>query len=137
MHHDSHISYVSIRPTQEVLDYISSQCLKHTPAEIYQDLQDSQIPGADEVVQYQVYYQWQCANSKMWKRDNDPFVSASKFIDELGPKYQHSIYTSGNLRGLAIYIRGTMTALVSKARELVIDATYGTNNSGKRLKLEI
>ncbi|KAI0991466.1 hypothetical protein K3495_g16721, partial [Podosphaera aphanis] len=65
----------------------------------------------------------------MWKRDNDPFVSASKFIDELGPKYQHSTYTSSNLRGLAIYIRGTMTALVSKARELVIDATYGTNNS--------
>ncbi|KAI0991919.1 hypothetical protein K3495_g16268, partial [Podosphaera aphanis] len=49
------------------------------------------------------------------------------------PKYQHSIYTSGNLRGLAIYIRGTMTTLVSKARELVIDATYGTNNSGMSL----
>ena len=67
-------------------------------------------------MQHQVYYQWQQANSSVWQRDPDQFVSAFKFLAENGNKYRCAELKSGNLRGLAIYICGTMFALKSKAK---------------------
>ena len=67
----------------------------------------------------------------IWRRDHDQFISTSTFLSELDSEYWHEVYTSGNIRALAIYIRGTISALVSSSKELVIDATFGTNSSGK------
>ena len=132
--HDYHTPYLDIRLSHEALEFIKSRGTGHTPAEIFRDLQSSGFPGTDLIAQHQVYYQWQCANSSIWRRDLDQFTSAIKFLCESESNYQHAVYTAGILRGLAIYIRGSMSALVSRAKELVIDATFGTNNTGKYLK---
>ncbi|KAI0998942.1 hypothetical protein K3495_g9257 [Podosphaera aphanis] len=133
LRHKYHSPYVNIRLSTAALAFVAEKCLGHTPAEIYRGLKASKLPGVDRVAEHQVYYQWQCANSSLWKCDADPVISASEFLDENRSKYQHATYLSGNLRGLALYIRGTMDALVSRAKELVIDATYGTNSSGMSL----
>ncbi|KAI0992757.1 hypothetical protein K3495_g15428, partial [Podosphaera aphanis] len=133
LRHKYHTPYVNIRLSTAAVAFAAEKCLGHTPAEIYRDLKASKLPGVDRVAEHQVYHQWQCANSSLWKRDVDPVISASEFLKEDGSKYQHATYSSGNLRGLAFYIRATMDALVSRAKELVIDATYGTNSSGMSL----
>ncbi|KAI0996068.1 hypothetical protein K3495_g12112 [Podosphaera aphanis] len=129
LRHKYHTSYVNIRLLTAALALVAEKCLGHTPAEIYRDLKASKLPGVDRAAEHQVYYQWQCANSSLWKRDVDPVISETEFLYKNGSKYQHATYSSGNLRGLAFYIRGTMDALVSRAKELLIDATYGTNSS--------
>lgn len=131
--HDYHSPYLDIRLSLEAIEFVKLRCSGHTPAEIFRDLQSSGISGADMIVQHQIYYQWQCANSSIWRRDLDQFTSANKLLIESGNKYQHAVFKEGNLRGLAIYIRSSMSVLVSKAKELVIDATFGTNNSGVKL----
>ncbi|KAI1000716.1 hypothetical protein K3495_g7484 [Podosphaera aphanis] len=69
----------------------------------------------------------------IWRRDHDQFIYTSMFLSELESEYWHEVYTSGNIRALAIYIRGTISPLVSRSKELVIDATFGTNSSGMAL----
>lgn len=130
LQHSYHIPYVDIRLSQEALEYVNSHSDDHTPAEIFRDLKSLRIPGADLIAQHQIYYQWQRANSSTWRRDADQFVSATKLLGEYERTLRHEVYFSGNLRGLAIYFNGTMSALVSGTQELVIDATYGTNSSG-------
>lgn len=44
------------------------------------------------------------------------------------------MYSFGNLNALPIYICGTMSVLVTKSKELVKDATYGTSNTGEQMK---
>ncbi|KAI0998729.1 hypothetical protein K3495_g9466 [Podosphaera aphanis] len=104
LRHKYHAPYVNIRLSTAALAFASK------------------LPGVDRVAEHQVYYQWQCANSSLWKRDADPVIPASEFLDENRSKYQHATYLSGNLRGLAFYIRGTMNALVSRAK-FVTDIT--------------
>lgn len=130
LQHSYHIPYVDIRLSQEALEYVNSHSNGHTPAEIFRDLQSSRIPGADVIAQHQIYYQWQRANSSTWRRDADQFISATKLLGEYESMLRHVVYFSGNLRGVAMYFNGAMSALVSKTKELVIDATYGTNSSG-------
>ena len=130
LQHDYHTPYTDVRLSQEALGFVNSQCMNKTPAELYRDLQASSIPGAEIVAQHQVYYQWQRANSSIWRHDSDQFLSMSKFLDLHMDLYWHETYTAGNLRAQAIYIRGTISSLVSSTQELVIDATFGTNNSG-------
>ena len=137
LQHKYHSSYVNIQLSIAALQFIISRCQHQTPAEIYRDLKTSDIPDVEKIAQHQVYYQWQIANSSLWRHDIDSFVSAVKHFNGLGRDYQHEIFTFGNLRALAIYIRSTISALVSKSQELVIDATYGTNNSGKQSKIRI
>lgn len=137
LHHKYHIPYVSIQLSQAALEFIASRSLDQTLSEIYRDLQASDIPDVENIAQHQVYYQWHRANSNLWRNDNDAFVSATKFLEGLGSNYQYEIYSSGNLRALAMYIHGTISGLVTKSKELVIDATYGTNNAGKDMKISI
>lgn len=137
LRHNYHSSYTDIQPSSAVLQFIISRCQHQTPAEIFRDLKTSDVPDVEKIAQHQVYYQWQITNSSLWQHDIDPFISAVKHLDGLGGEYRHEIFTSGNLRALAIYIRSTVSTLVSKSQELVIDATYGTNNSGKHSKIRI
>lgn len=131
LQHNYHTPYLDTRLSQEILGFVNASCLNKTPAEIFRDLLSSEIPGADMVTQHQIYYQWQLANSRAWRLDADQFISTSKFLANRETLYWHEIFTSGNLRAQAIYIRGSISALVSKTQELVIDATFGTNNSGE------
>ena len=127
--HNHHEKYVNIRLSKDVLDFISQLCSGHSPAEIYHDLQSSGLEEFGDVAQHQVYYQWQQVNASKWKFDPDPFTSASIFLtSERNIKY--AIYNCGNMRGLAVYINDSIGALRSRAKELAIDATYGTNSSG-------
>ena len=120
-----------IRLSLEALEYVNTHCADHTPAEIFNNIQSSEIPEGGKIAQHQVYYHRQRANSSIWRRDPNQFVSATKLLAEYESKHWHAIYKAGNLRGLAFYIHGTILALASRAEELVIDATFGTNNSGK------
>ena len=87
LHHKFHEHYVDIRMSQAALDFIAMN-LDHTPAQIYQDLEASSIPS-DDITEDQVYYRWRCANSSIWQRDADQFVSTANFLTEQGNTYQH------------------------------------------------
>ncbi len=133
LHHLPHSQYVDIHLTPAVLEFINARVETRTPSEIYQDLLQSRIPGIERVTENQVYYQWQQANAAMWKRDADPFVSATSLLAEREQSYGYNTYVSGRTRGFAIYIRKSMATLASEAKELAVDATYGTNNAGMQL----
>ena len=119
LHHNYHIPYVSIELSPEAKQFIELRCTNQTPAEIHRDLKVSGIPEVENVAQHQVYYQWQCANSSSWRLDVGPFVSAAKFLDKLGRKYQYATNSSGNLHAFAIYIRGTVLLIEFKIKVLV------------------
>ncbi|KAI0999358.1 hypothetical protein K3495_g8838 [Podosphaera aphanis] len=131
--HNYHPEYNDIRLSPEALEYVNTHCADHIPAEIFNNLQPSGISGGSKVAQHQVYDHWQRANSSIWRRDLNQFVSSTNLSAEFESKFWHAIYKAGNLRGLAFFIRGTIMALASRAEELVIDATFGTNNSGMSL----
>ncbi|KAI0999635.1 hypothetical protein K3495_g8562 [Podosphaera aphanis] len=128
----SHIyyeKYTDIQITPSILAFLSTRSSTKTPIEIYHELQLSRISDSDKVTQHQVSYQWHKTNISTWRRDDDPFVSATKLL-ESNNEYQNFISTAGNVRGLGIYILKTMSVLSSRAKEVAIDATYGTNSSG-------
>jgi hypothetical protein len=133
LHHLPHSPYVDIHLSPAVLEFVNERVSTRTPSEIYQDLLKSGIPGVQSVAQHQVYYQWLQANAAMWKRDADPFLSAMSLLADSREAYDHDTYTSGRTRGLAIYIRRSMSMLASETKELAMDATYGTNNAGMEL----
>lgn len=129
LRHNYHEPNINIELSQAALDFIHSCCSTKTPAEIYRDLQSSGIQGVDQIAQHQVYYKWQQGNASSWKLDADPFTSAKMDL-ETNNTCQYSIYHSGNVYGLAIYIQESINTLCNRSKELAIDATYGTNNSG-------
>jgi hypothetical protein len=133
LHHLYHAPYVDIHLSSTVLEFINARVSTCTPSEIYRDLLASEIPGIEHAAQHQIYYQWQQANSSTWQRDADQFISAMRLLADSPEKCQHTIYTSGNMRGLAIFIRDSITTLASEEKELAMDATYGTNNTGMDL----
>ncbi|KAI0994087.1 hypothetical protein K3495_g14096, partial [Podosphaera aphanis] len=133
LYHTYHTPYIDIELSDEILGFINELVATRTPAEIYQSLQDSNIPGAQRTVQHQVYYQWQQANRKNWRRDDDQVVSAIRLLEELGDKYSHEVFTTANPRALAIYIHASISNLAQNTKEIVIDATFGTNNAGMDL----
>ena len=70
-------------------------------------------------------------NSTIWRRDSDPFRSAQNLLSERSDiKSAH--YRTDNVRGLAFYISDSISTL-GQAKELAMDATYGTNNAGMDL----
>jgi hypothetical protein len=133
LYHLHHTPYVNIHLSPAALEFISARVSAHTPSEIFRDLLASGIPGVEYAAQHQIYYQWQQANASIWRHDTDPFVSAMRLLTDSAEKYSQTLYTSGNTRGLAIYICNSITALAAEAKELAIDATFGTNNSGMDL----
>ncbi|KAI0991416.1 hypothetical protein K3495_g16771 [Podosphaera aphanis] len=84
LYHTYHTPYIDIGLSDEILGFINELVATRTPAEIYQSLQYSNIPGAQRTVQHQVYYQRQQANRKNWRRDDDQVVSATRLLEELG-----------------------------------------------------
>ena len=132
-HGPYHEPFSSIALSPEAISFLSSRFEQQMmPGEAYQHLVASGLIGVEHIVQSQVYYQWKTHTSKLWKRDPDPLVSAISLLNEETNLYAHQILTSGHLRGLAIFIKASISHLQS-AQELAIDATYGTNNSALNL----
>jgi hypothetical protein len=58
------------------------------------------------------------ANSSKWRRDPNPLRSAKNML------------RNDHVRGLAFYISDAIGTLTTRAKELAMDATFGTNNAG-------
>ncbi|KAI0997184.1 hypothetical protein K3495_g11001 [Podosphaera aphanis] len=114
LYHTYHTPYIDIELSDEILGFINGLVATRTPAEIYQSLQDSNIPGAQRTIQHQV-------------------VSETRLLEELGDKYNHEGFTTANLRALAIYIHASISNLAQNTKEIAIDVTFGTNNAGMDL----
>jgi hypothetical protein len=65
MHHIYHAPYVDIQLSPDVLEFIRARIPTSTPSEIYRDLLAANISESMSAAQYQVYYQWQHANSQV------------------------------------------------------------------------
>ena len=133
--HLHHAPYANIDLDATVQDFVDTRIAESTPSQIYRDLMASDIPGTTSVTQNQVYYRWQQGNASNWRRHIDQFQSAITFLSEplATALCDTTIFTSGNLRGLALFVRESMSSLYAEAKELSMDATFGTNNTGMDL----
>lgn len=131
-HHKFHARYEQAALSPDVLEYIANRSLTSTAAEIYRDLRAQRIPGWNDTLQHQVYYRWQMSNMRTWRRDEDPFASAQKLLEEMDG-FITQVFVSDNVRAVAIYVRANIEQLSHRALELVMDETYGTNSSGNGL----
>ena len=129
IHHLHHKPYLDRSLTNEALQFIKDRLDTSTPSQIFLDLRATNIPGAQSVVQYQIYYQWRQGNKTKWCRDNDQIKSAEQLLTEC-PNVTPAILRAGNVRGIALYVRQSVAGLRGVAKELAMDATYGTNNAG-------
>ncbi len=132
LRHIYHKPYVDRQLSPAVLEFIQARNAISTPAEIYRDLQAAQPSGWELATSKQVYYQWQQLNSNLWRRDQDPVVSAKILLSEHSD-YTSATYFAANLRAIAFYIPDSINTLASNTKELVVDATFGTNNAGMDL----
>ena len=135
MKHLHHKPYVNVELDANVQDFVDTRIAESTPSQIYRDLMASDLPRAASVTQKQVYYRWQQGNALNWRRHSDQFESAMTFLSEPSATAlcDSEIFTSGNLRGLALFVRESMSSLHAEAKELAMDATFGTNNAGMDL----
>jgi hypothetical protein len=130
--HLYHAPYFDRSLSSEVVDFIQERTASSTPAAIFQELQSLRPTGWETTTEHQVYYQWQVANSSKWRRDPDPLRSAKNLLSER-PDITSAEYRVDNVRGLAFYISDTIGTLTTRAKELAMDATFGTNNAGMDL----
>ena len=71
------------------------------PAEIFRELQTARPQGWASASIYQIYYQWQLENSRIWRRDPDPLCSAQNLLSE-NTDITSCLYRVDNIRGLHI-----------------------------------
>jgi hypothetical protein len=129
LRHTFHKPYENNELSEAVLEFIQNGDRYTAPAGIFRDLQAAQPEGWESVASYQVYYQWHLANSGKWRRHSDPFLSAQSLLLER-PDIDSAIQVAANVRALVLCIKDAITVLVPRAKELVMDAIYGTNNMG-------
>ena len=135
MGHSYHTPYANVELDPAIKNFIDSRMTASTPSQIYRDLMASNLRGISSVAQYQVYYRWHQGNLSNWRRDADQFQSAITFLSESEATglCDHAVFTAGNMRGLALFVRESMSSLHSEAKELAMDATFGTNHAGMDL----
>jgi MULE transposase domain len=133
MRHAHHEPYDTPCLTPEAIRFVDSLVLTSTAAEIWRKLGKAKVPGHEDVTESQVYYRWVNANVGTWRRHQDPLVSAELLLADNNEVHNHEIFTSGNVRGLAMFLKKPMRTLASEAKELAMDATFGTNNAGMDL----
>lgn len=130
--HEWHEPYQSIRLSPEALALITSMVSTKMPAEIYREIQD--FPEAENVTRHQVYYLRQRASAGLWQRDADPMKSATILPSE-DDRYRdaYDCIPWMNVRALIFYSLEVIRKLAGSITQLVMDATYGTNNGGMDL----
>jgi hypothetical protein len=133
LQHTYHQPYEDIRLSSAVEEFIQEQSVRSTPAHIFRALQESQPSGWQTVSQAQVYNFWHRVNSGNWHRAEDPVDSAKALLSEY-KEYTTKMYYSGNMQGLAFYVSDAIRTLAPRAKELAMDATFGTNNLGMDLQ---
>ena len=131
--HQYHNPYEDNRLTPQILEFIEKRRTKSMPAEIYRELRADCTEGYDKVIQSQIYYRWQQANSALWRRNPDPMESALLLLQEQSSRCSFRRFRHKNVAGLAIYNSKTIRALAPTTLEAAMDATYGTNNAGMSL----
>ena len=129
--HDYHAPYTRLQLSPEAMIFIKERISGSTPSDIYRDLIAARIPGHELATQSQIYYQWQQNNRQTWCKHPDQFTSASLFLQN--GRHTHSNYEEGNVQGLAIYVSAAIETLANRTKELAMDATFGTNNTGSDL----
>ncbi|KAI0993378.1 hypothetical protein K3495_g14806, partial [Podosphaera aphanis] len=134
MRHTNHMPYEQIQMRSDVLAFVHEHDSTQTPSELFHNLKVSGIPGIEQVLQHQVYYQWKQQNKRFWKHDDDQFTSSKILLEKLGDSYRCEIFHEENINALAIYINASIDALKRTTAEVAIDATYGTNNAVKFLR---
>ena len=135
MVHSYHAPYINIGLTPAIQNFIDARIADLTPSMMSRDLAASGLQGIECVAQHQVYYRWQQQNASHGRRDADQFLSATMLLAEpsvTGFCDHESLY-SGNLRALVLFVRESMTALRFVAKDLAMDATFGTNHAGMDL----
>ena len=133
MEHDYHIPYTDIHLSDDIKNFIEKHCNSQSPSEIYQNIQESRVPGFKIAVQSQIYYLWHKISMKHWQRHENQIESARLLLKENERDYRTLELSVENFRGLAFYINAPIIALAAKSKELAIDATYGTNSAGCEL----
>ena len=131
LRHHQHDEYSNNQLSPEVEEFINNRVLKNTSAEIVRQMRDMEVPECNNVAEHQVYYRWSNANSRVWQRDNDPITSAFTLLKE-AQKTDHCVLHAKNAGGVVFLIPELINCL-SGAKEIAIDETYGTNNSGMGL----
>lgn len=131
IYHRYHAQYSDRRLSPEVMDFIMGR-MDSTPAEIFKELQTTRPIGWQDASEHQIYYQWHLANASKWQRDPDPLCSARNLLSER-LDVTSSEYIVDNVRALGFYINDSIRELALRAKELAMDATFGTNNAGMQL----
>ncbi|KAI0998225.1 hypothetical protein K3495_g9970 [Podosphaera aphanis] len=131
--HKYHVPYEDIHLSDEIKDIIESECPTKSPSQIYQIVQEMKVTGYEVALQPQIYYLWQKANTRHWKRNDNQFESSKLLFEEKSEEFFHLEFSVANYRGLAFYINASISTLALRTKELAIDATYGTNSAGSDL----
>lgn len=127
LRHHRHEIYQNVQSPSEVAEFVAARS-SLTASEIYRELLAAHVPGSEQVTQGQVYYMWQQGNAAQWRRDPDQFLSAEKLL--LEGQYQSRRFDVDGADALAVFIDPVIRQLTEQAKELVMDATFGTNNAG-------
>ena len=128
LQHSHHPGYRSKALSPEIIDFIDKNN-SQTPSELFGKITCSELPGSEHALSSQIYYRWHKTNSKTWRLSEDPLVSCMKYLDGKSDKYLYNFVQEGKKQAVMFYIREAMQALTG-AKELVMDATYGTNSAG-------
>src|SRR5260370_4340171 len=126
-----HAPYSDMALTPAIAEFIDARS-HSTAADIYRELMGTGMPGKDTVAKWQVFYRWQLKNEVLWRRDSDPFVSGAILLSE-AQGVSNAMFESGGpggLRMLALYVSDAISALATRTKEIVMDATFGTNSGG-------
>lgn len=128
--HEYHSPYSDIHLSEEIKTFIEDHSSFQSPTELYRNILELKVPGYKLAVQSQVYYLWHKISMKNWKRHDNQIKSAKLLLKEKDDDYFQSEFSVDNYHGLAFYIKNTISKLAKLTKELVIDATYGTNSAG-------
>ncbi|KAK9366615.1 hypothetical protein V1509DRAFT_228318 [Lipomyces kononenkoae] len=82
LRHRYHAPYMDRKLSLEAMECVRARNSFSTPAEIYRDLQAAQPCGWEFATAQQVYYQWQQANSSIWRRDPYHTRFEGRFIED-------------------------------------------------------
>ena len=58
IHHEHHRAYIDKHLSTAVLEFSRERITSSPPAEIFRDVQDSNVPGSDLATQHQAYYRY-------------------------------------------------------------------------------
>ncbi|KAJ2990392.1 hypothetical protein NUW54_g8481 [Trametes sanguinea] len=135
-HEADHLPYVDITIPTQWKEFIEQHARSQTPGKIWQGILAATGGRDINFKSSAVYYHWTKVTRKDWRLDNDPFVSARKFIEARGADYKivlMDIKPEPGTRVLGFYIQDFMDAWATHTQELAMDSTWNTNGGNFEL----